>query len=65
MNTADSTTPTAMIGPDTCSIARIVASRGAKPLLDLVLHRLDDDDRVVHHDADREHEAEQREVVDA
>ena len=30
-NTADSTRPTAITGPDTCSIARIVASRGDRP----------------------------------
>ena len=31
MNTALSTRPTATTGPDTCSMARIVASRGARP----------------------------------
>jgi hypothetical protein len=30
-NTADSTRPMAMTGPDTCSIALMVAARGAKP----------------------------------
>ena len=34
-------------------------------VLDVVLHRLDDHDRVVHHDADRQHQAEQRQVVEA
>ena len=33
-------------------------------VLDVVHHRLDHDDRVVHDDADRQHEAEQREHVD-
>ena len=33
-------------------------------MLDVVHDRLDHDDRVVHHDADREHEAEHRQRVD-
>ena len=34
-------------------------------VLDVVLDRLDDDDRVVDHDADGQHQAEQREVIEA
>ena len=34
------------------------------PLLDVVLDRLDDDDRVVDDEPDRQHEAEERERVD-
>ena len=50
-------------GPETSSIAlqRRVARR--HPFLDVVLHRLDDDDGVVHDEADREHEAEERQRV--
>ena len=53
-----------MTGPDTSSIARIVASRGESPCSMWCCDRLDDDDGVVHHDADRQHQAEQREVVE-
>ena len=65
MNTADSTRPIAITGPDTCSIAWMVASRGAMPVLDVVLDRLDDDDGVIDDDADGQHQAEQRQVVQA
>ena len=34
-------------------------------LLDVMLHRLDDDDGVIDDDADRQHQAEQRQVVEA
>ena len=54
----------ATTGPDTSSIALIVASFGCHPVLDVVHHRLDHDDRIVDDDADGEHEAEQREHVD-
>ena len=64
MNTAESTSAIAMTGPDTSCIALMVASRGEQPVLDVVLDRLDHDDRVVDHEADREHEPEQRERVD-
>ena len=64
-NTALSTRPTAITGPDTCSIALIVASRGARPVLDVMLDRLDDHDGVVDDDADGQHQAEQRQVVQA
>ena len=39
--------------------------RGDKPCFDVVLDRLDDDDGVVHDDADGQHQAEQRQVVQA
>ena len=42
---------------------RGVAGRHA--VLDVVLDRLDHDNRVVHHDADRQHQPEQRQVVQA
>ena len=64
-NTALSTRPTAITGPETCSIAWIVASRGASPCFDMMLDRLDHHDRVVDDDADRQHQAEQRQVVQA
>ena len=35
-----------------------------QPVLDVVLDRLDDDDRVVDDEADRQHQAEQRQRVD-
>ena len=63
--TALRTSPTAITGPETCSMALIVASRGASPVLDVVLDRLDDHDGVVDHDADGQHQAEQRQVVEA
>ena len=55
----------AITGPETSSIARIVASRGREPVLDVVLDRLDDHDRVVDHDPDRQHQAEERQVIEA
>ena len=63
-NTAISTSVMAMTGPVTSFIAWIVASRGAMPLLDVVRRVLDDDDGVVHDDADGQHQAEQGEQVD-
>ena len=51
-------------GPDTSSIAFSVASRGGMPFFDVVLHRLDDDDRIVDDEADGEDEAEERQRVD-
>ena len=35
------------------------------PLFDVMLDRFDDDDRVVDHDPDRQHQAEQGQVIDA
>ena len=54
-----------MTAPETSFIALTVASFGDMPVLDVVHHRLDDDDRVVDDDADREHETEHRQRVDA
>ena len=54
----------ATTGPDTSSMAWMVA-RAAQAVLDVMLHRLDDDDGVVDHDADRQHQPEQRQVVEA
>ena len=64
-NTALSTRPTAITGPETWSMRldRGVARR--QPVLDVMLDRLDHHDRVVDHDADRQHQAEQRQVVEA
>ena len=54
-----------MTGPVTSSIALCAASRGVMPVLDPVLDGLDDDDGVVHDDADGQHQPEQRQVVQA
>ena len=64
-NTALSTRPMAITGPETCSMALIVASRGRQAVLDVVLDRLDHHDGVVDDDADGQHQAEQRQVVQA
>ena len=53
-----------MIGPDTSSIAFSVAVARVHAVFEVVHHRLDDDDGVVHDDADGEHQAEHRERVD-
>ena len=54
-----------MTGPETSlhRLDRGVARRQA--VLDVVLDGLDDDDGVVDDDADRQHQAEQRQVVQA
>ena len=54
----------AMIGPLTSSIALYAASLRREPRLDVALDVLDHDDRVVDHDADGEHQPEQRQRVD-
>ena len=64
-NTAHSTRPTAMIGPVTSSIALMVAVRASRPLAIMPLDVFQHDDGVVHHDADGQHQAEQRDVVQA
>ena len=64
-NTALSTSAMAMTGPETSSMAWIVGVARRQAVLDVVLDRLDDDDGVVHDDADRQHQAEQRQVVEA
>ena len=63
-NTAVRMSAMAMTGPDTSSIALMVASFGLHAVLDVVHHRLHDDDRIVDDDADGEHQAEQRQHVD-
>ena len=62
-NTAISTAEIAMIGLVTSLIACFAASIGDETARDVALDVLDDDDRVVDDDADREHEAEQRQRV--
>ena len=62
-NTALSTKPTAMTGPDTCSIALIVACARQQSEFHVVLHRFDHDNRVIDDDADGQHQTEQRQVV--
>ena len=64
MNTADRMRAMATTGPDTsfhCLEGGVVRRQ---PLLDVVLHRLHHHDGVVHHEADGEHEAEERQRVD-
>ena len=63
-NTAHSTSAIAMIGPVTSRIACCVAVARREPVRDVALDVLDHDDRVVDDDADREHEAEQRQRVE-
>ena len=43
----------------------MVAASRRQPVLDVVLDGLDDDDGVIDHDADGQHQAEQRQVVQA
>ena len=65
-NTAHSTSTIATTAPDTSRIASSAASNGAHLLLaHQALDVLQHHDGVVHHDADREHQREQRERVDA
>ena len=64
-NTAQSTSATAITGPVTSSIALRVRLRGGSPCSEPALDVLDDHDRVVDHDPDRQHQAEQRDVVQA
>ena len=54
----------AITGPDTSSMAFSAASLRRQPFFDVVLHGLHHDDGVVHHQADGQHQAEQRERVD-
>ena len=64
-NTAHRTRPMATTGPDTSFIASRVASTGFLAVLEVMLHRLDHHDGVVHHDADGQHQAEHRQHVHA
>ena len=63
-NTAQSTSAVAMIGPVTSRIALLRGFDRREAARDVALDVFDHDDRVVDHDADREHEAEQRQRVE-
>ena len=65
MNTAQSTSAVAMIGPVTSLIACLRRLERRQAERDVALDVFDHDDRVIDHDADGEHEAEERERVDA
>ena len=65
MNTAHSTSAVATIGPVTSFIARLAAVDRRQPVRDVALDVFHHDDGVVHHDADGQHQAEQRQRVDA
>ena len=54
----------AMTGPETSCMAWTVASRGPCPRSMWCSTALDDDDGVVDDDADGQHQAEEREVVE-
>jgi hypothetical protein len=62
-NTAFSTSTIAITGRLTSRIASRVASRVDVVGIACALDVLEHDDRVVHHDADREHHAEQRQQL--
>ena len=64
-NTALSTSAIAISAPPTSSIVLCAASRGDRPCAQVALDVLDHDDGVVDDDADRQHQAEQRQVVEA
>ena len=63
--TALRTSPTAITGPETWLMALMAPPRGGQAVLDVVFDRLDHDDRVVHHDADGQHQSEERQVIQA
>ena len=64
-NTESSTSVIAMIGAKICPIAILVASRGRQfgMVFHHLLDRLDHDDRIVHDDADGQHDRQQRDGV--
>ena len=64
-NTAHSTSVIARIGPVISSIALMVAGWAVQPHGHLPFDVLQHHNRVVHHDADGEHQAEERDVVQA
>ena len=64
-NTEHSTSVMAITGPVISSIALMVASRGGRPFRHPPLDVLDDHDGVIDHDADGQHQPEQRQVVQA
>ena len=63
MNTAESTSAIAISAPPTSSMVRCAASFGTHAEPQIALDILDDDDRVVDDDADRQHQPEQRQIV--
>ena len=63
MNTAESTRAMPTTGAEISSIAFRVASV-EHPFFDVMLHRLDHHDGIVHNEADGQHEAKQRQRVD-
>ena len=65
MNTELSTSVMASIGPVISSMALMVAVRGVQAGRDQSFDVLQHDDGVVHHDADGQHQPEQRQVVQA
>ena len=63
-NTEQSTSVMAMIGPVISSIALIVAERTSRPVPMRRSMFFQHDDGVIHDDADGQHQAEQRQVVE-
>ena len=63
-NTAHSVSAMEISAPPTSSIVSMRGLRGRHAALEIALDVLDDDDRVVDDDADREHQAEQGQVVE-
>ena len=63
-NTAHSASAIAISAPPTSSMVRCAASRGVMPGAQVALDVLHHDDRVVDDDADRQHQAEQRQIVE-
>ena len=63
-NTAQSTSAMAISAEPTSFMLLIAASRGASPVGDIAFDVLDDDDGIVDDDADRQHQPEQRQVVE-
>ena len=63
-NTAISTSAMAISAPPTSSMVLCAASLGDMPCVQVALDVLDHDDGVVDHDADRQHQAEQRQRVE-
>ena len=61
--TAQRTSTIAITGPVTSSMAFFAASLGDRSVFDVTLDVLNHDDGVVHHDADRQNHAEQRQRI--
>ena len=64
MKTAARMSAIATTGPETSSMALRAASLRRHALFDVVLDGFDDDDGVVHDEADGEHEAKERKRID-